>query len=468
MKKPPLILLVLLVLGAWFSGPAHCSAANRPPNIIFILADDLGWGDLGCYGQKKIRTPNLDRLAAEGMRFTSAYAGSTVCAPSRCALLTGLHTGHCRIRGNSAEQYPLRPEDRTVTELLKEAGYRTACLGKWGLGAEGSTGLPRSKGFDEFFGYLTHKHAHDYYPEFLWRNEDQFRMPKNQGGAKGDYATDWFSRAARNFVRDSAGGPFFLYLAYTTPHANNERQRAEGLGMEVPSDEPYTGENWPQPEKNKAAMITRMDADIGALLTRLKELKLDEQTVVFFASDNGPHKEGGNDPEFFDSNGPWRGIKRDLTEGGIRVPFLARWPGKIAPGSVSDLPIALWDFPATAAELAGLPAPARTDGISFAPTLLGRPGQRRHEYLYWELHERGFQQALRFGEWKAIQPAGGKPIELYHLATDPGENVNVAAANPLLVAQAREWFRTARTESERWPVSASAAPAAGRKKTGKQ
>jgi arylsulfatase A-like enzyme len=453
----------LALLGAMAVTLSAAEPASRPPNIIFILADDLGWGDLGCYGQKKIKTPNLDRLAAEGMRFTSAYAGSTVCGPSRCALLTGLHTGHCRIRGNSTEQYPLRPDDLTVTEILKRAGYATACLGKWGLGDQGSTGVPRKKGFDEFFGYLTHKHAHDYYPSFLWRNEDQFLMPKNQNGAKGDYASDWFTRAARNFIRDSAAKPFFLYLAYTTPHANNERQRAEGLGMEVPGDEPYTKENWPQPEKNKAAMITRMDADIGTILTRLKELKLDEQTVIFFSSDNGPHKEGGNDPEFFDSNGPWRGLKRDLTEGGIRVPFLARWPGRIAPGQVSDLPIAFWDFAATAAELAGAPAPKTTDGISFAPTLLGRAQQKRHEHLYWEFHERGFQQAVRFDDWKAIRPGAGKAVELYNLAADPGETLNVAGANPTLVAKAVAWFNSARTESERWKVEPDAAPAKKKK-----
>ncbi|HKS37383.1 MAG TPA: arylsulfatase, partial [Verrucomicrobiae bacterium] len=320
------------------------------PNIIFILADDLGYGDLGCYGQKKIKTPNLDRLAAEGMRFTQCYAGSTVCAPSRASLMTGRHTGHARIRGN--ERVPLKPEDVTVAETLKPLGYATGIIGKWGLGNEGTTGIPNKQGFDEWFGYLDQVHAHNYYPDHLWRNEGQWSLAANAGGKKGEYTHDFFTRAALNFLKMNQKQPFFLYLAYTIPHANNELGRKTGNGMETPGDAPYSGEQWPQPEKNKAAMIARLDGDIGKILNRLKELKLDQDTVIFFSSDNGPHREGGVDPKFFESSGPLRGIKRDLYEGGIRVPMIARWPGRIKAGALSDQVWAFWDFLPTAAELA--------------------------------------------------------------------------------------------------------------------
>src|SRR6185437_10636866 len=285
-----------------------------------ILADDLGYGDLGCYGQNKIRTPNIDGLAREGMRFTQCYAGCTVCAPSRCCLMTGMHTGHARIRGNA--NVPLAADDLTIAEVLKPAGYRTALIGKWGLGNEGTTGIPNKHGFDEFFGYLDQVHAHNYYPEFLWRNERRWPVPGNANGQKRDYSNDWFTRAATNFVRINQKHPFFLYLAYTLPHANNELGARTGNGMEVPGDAPYSNEGWPQPEKNKAAMITRLDTDVGKVLEKLRELKLERDTIIFFASDNGPHREGGVNPKYFDSSGNLRGIKRDLFEGGIRVPMI--------------------------------------------------------------------------------------------------------------------------------------------------
>jgi arylsulfatase A-like enzyme len=426
--------------------PAHA------PNIIFILADDLGYGDLGCYGQAKIKTPNLDRLAAEGVRFTQCYAGSTVCAPSRCALMTGLHTGHCWIRGNAA--VPLRPEDMTVAEVLKPAGYQTAAIGKWGLGLEGTPGAPNRKGFDEWFGYLDQAHAHNYYPEFLWRNDRKFFLYGNANQRKSDYAPDWFTRAATNFVRGNARIPFFLYLAYTIPHANNELFRATKNGMEVPSDAPYSRESWPQPERNKAAMIARMDADIGKLLAELKSLKLEENTVVFFSSDNGPHKEGGNDPKFFESGGPLRGIKRDLYEGGIRVPMIARWPGKIKPGTISDQVWAFWDFLPTAADIAGVKPPSGIDGISMLPSMLGKP-QPNHEFLYWEFHERGFKQAVRMGDWKAVRLALDQPLELYDLKTDIGEKENVASQHPDVVEKIETYLKSARSESPHWPVKAA-------------
>ena len=436
---------------------AGAADAKRSPNIIFILADDLGYGDLGCYGQQKIKTPNLDRMAAEGMRFTSGYAGCTVCAPSRCTLMTGKHTGHAIIRGNMNPETVLRPEDLTVAELLQRAHYTNACVGKWGLGFPGTTGVPTKKGFKEFFGYYTQLQAHDYYPARLGRGEEWIEMPGNQNGQRGDYSPDWFTRGATNYLRDAQGGPFFLYLCYPTPHANNEETRATGNGMQVPSDAPYANETWPQPEKNKAAMITRMDADIGKILDRLKFLRLDNDTIVLFSSDNGPHKEGGNTPDFFASRGPLRGIKRDLYEGGIRVPFIVRWPGHIQPGTVSDLPVAFWDFLATAAELSGQKVPADTDGVSFLPTLLGQPQTKPHEFLYWEFHEGATKQAVRMGDWKGVRLAPGTPLELYNLKVDIGETMNVADANPTIIAKLEAYLKTARTESENWPIKSTGA-----------
>jgi arylsulfatase A-like enzyme len=423
---------------------------DRKPNIIFILADDLGYGDPGCYGQQKIKTPNLDRLAAAGMRFTQCYAGSTVCAPSRAVLMTGQHTGHVRIRGNAP--VPLQPEDITVAEVLKDAGYKTGLVGKWGLGNEGTPGVPNKQGFDEWFGYLDQTHAHDYYPTQLYRNDMIYPLDKNLSGQKGQYSHDLFSMVRSNFVRVNKYHPFFLYLAYTIPHANNELGRKSGNGMEVPSDEPYSKEQWPQPEKNKAAMITRMDRDVGALMDQLKQLKIDDMTVLFFSSDNGPHKEGGVDPEFFNSSGPLRGIKRDLYEGGIRVPMIAHWPGKIKPGTVSDQIWSFWDFLPTAADIAGVKPPKGIDGISILPALLGQTQTNQHEFLYWEFHEKGSKQAVRTGDWKAVRLQPGKPLELYNLKVDGSEKRNVAEQHPNIVAKIDAYLRTARTESPRWPM----------------
>jgi arylsulfatase A-like enzyme len=435
--------------------------APRRPNIIFILADDLGYGDVGCYGQKQIQTPHLDRLAAEGMRFTQCYAGSTVCAPSRCCLMTGKHTGHAHIRGNAL--VPLRPEDTTIAEVLKGVGYRTGLVGKWGLGEIDTTGIPNSKGFDYFFGYLNQVRAHNYYPEYLWRNEDKIRLPGNvvvKGVAtqRTTYSHDLLTQEALKFVEDKSDQPFFLYLAYTIPHANNE---AGKQGMEVPSDAPYTDKDWPQQQKNHAAMITWLDADVGRLIKRLQELKLDEKTIVFFSSDNGPHKEGGADPKFFNSSGPLRGIKRDLYEGGIRVPMIVRWPGRIKPGQVSEQPWAFWDFLPTAAELARVKkVPEGLDGISMLPAILGEKEvcrkQEQHEFFYWEFHEGGFSQAVRMGDWKLVRRPFAKESasELYDLASDPGETRNVAAFCPDEIAKAEAYLKGARTASKEWPVPA--------------
>ena len=336
-----------------------------------------------------------------GMRFTQAYAGSTVCAPSRCCLMTGLHSGHAIIRGNRAD-LAIRPGDVTVTEILKGAGYRTGLFGKWSLGGLGSTGYPTRRGFDEWFGYFSQGHAHNYYPEHLLHNDTAVLLRGNSGTQRKDYAHDLFTERALGFLDRRSAQPFFLHLCYTIPHANNEMGRDTGDGMEVPDYGVYAGKPWPKQEKGFAAMITRMDRDIGRLLDRLKQTGQDGNTLVIFSSDNGPHREGGHDPAFFESSGPLRGIKRDLYEGGIRVPAMARWPGRIRAGQTSEYPWAFWDFLPTAAELAGARSPAGLDGISIAPVLLGKP-QRRRPYFYWEFHEGGFQQAVRVDDWKGVR-----------------------------------------------------------------
>ena len=461
----PLRLRLFATVFVLFFTHITSQAAGRPPNIVFILADDLGYGDIGCYGQKKIQTPNIDRLAAQGIRFTQCYAGSTVCAPSRCALMTGLHCGHAFIRGNAAVY--LRPSDVTVAKLLQQNGYATGLIGKWGLGDPGTTGVPSKHGFDTFYGYLNQTHAHNYYPDHLWRHEEKVPLQnvqeKGVASKRVEYAPDLLREEAIRFVEANKAKPFFLYFASIIPHVNNERTRAEGNGHEVPTDAPYTNEPWPQTEKNKAAMITRLDADIGKLLAKLTELKLDNDTIVFFSSDNGPHKEGGNDPEFFQSSGPFRGFKRSLTDGGIRVPGIVRYPGVAKPGTVSDHVWAFWDFLPTACELAGVKPPDGIDGISIAPTITGRGTPKTHEFLYWEFHEGGTVQAVRHGNWKGIRPAPGKPLQLYDLATDLRETNNVADKNPDIVAKIETYLKTARTESKEFPIVEPKTPAKKKK-----
>jgi arylsulfatase A-like enzyme len=440
----------LTISTAALLSPRTGASADKP-NILFILADDLGYGDLGCYGQKRILTPNLDRLASEGIRFTQAYSGSTVCAPSRGSLMTGLHTGHATIRGNKKPEAGIRPDETTVASLLKQAGYRTAIFGKWGMGGPGTGSVPNTRGFDAFYGYLDQQHAHNYYPEHLWDNQNEVFLTNNWFDRRKDYAPDLFTRHALDFIKAPSEKPFFLYLTTTIPHADNELTRVKGHGMEVPSDQPYSDRDWPQPEKNFAAMITRMDADVGRILEQLKESGLDRDTIVVFTSDNGPHKEGGHDPDFFRSSGPLRGIKRDLYEGGIRVPFIVRWPGKVVAGRTSDHVIAFWDFLPTAAEIAGVKAPSGLDGISYLPELLGKP-QAEHQYLYWEFHERGFTQAIRMGDWKGVRLDVGAPIELYNLTTDLAEKENVAAAHPDVVAKIDALLKSSRTDSKEFPI----------------
>jgi arylsulfatase A-like enzyme len=428
------------------------SRPHRKPNIILILADDLGYGDLGSYGQTRIRTPNLDRMARQGMRFTQFYAGAPVCAPSRASLMTGLHQGHALIRGNTDinnQRVSLRPEDLTIAEVLQPAGYRTGVIGKWGLGEPDTSGIPNRQGFDYWFGYLNQNLAHNYYPDYLWRNTARVAIPK------GWYSQDLFTQEAINFIRRERERPFFLYLAYTIPHANNELGRKTGNGMEVPDDEPYSKESWPQQQKNYAAMVTRMDSDVGEILALLKSLRLDDDTVVFFSSDNGPQgkDEGGFDPTFFSSSGPLRGIKRELYEGGIREPMIARWPGQISAGEVSKQVWTLWDFLPTVAAMAGAKAPLPTDGISMLPALLGRP-QPNHEVLYWEFHEGGYAQAVRMGKWKGVRRLNG-PIELYDLETDIKESHNLAGKQPTQVKRMAEIMKREHVESEHWPVTLS-------------
>lgn len=460
--------LSFIVYAVILVGLAACTTAQdegmapteRLPNIIFIIADDLGYGDLGCYGQERIQTPHLDRLAAEGVRFTDFYAGSTVCAPSRSVLMTGQHLGHTYIRGNG--KFNLRPEDVTVAEILKEAGYATGHIGKWGLGHEGSTGVPTKQGFDYFFGYLDQHHAHNYYPSFLVRNEERVPLENvvpeegqyGQGVAteKVSYSHDLLMEEAFQFIDRSKDGPFFLYLPLTIPHANNE---ARQKGMEVPDYGAYADKEWPEPQKGLAAMITRMDADLGKLFESLQEHQIDEDTIILFTSDNGPHREGGNDPDFFDSNGPLRGIKRDLYEGGIRVPMIVRWPGHAPAGTVSNHIGYFADFMATAAEIAGVQLPENTDSISFLPAILGKTeSQKEHEYLYWEFYERGSAQAVRTGHWKAVRkPLFTGQIELYDLSTDVGETHNVADQHPQIVKKIRTIMEEAHTPSPLWTVS---------------
>lgn len=431
------------------------SIAAAGPNIIFIMADDLGYGDLGCYGQQEIQTPHIDQLAREGTRFTQVYAGSTVYAPTRCSLMTGLHTGHSRIRGNSGFEglnrdrvsVSLRNEDVTVAEVLKVAGYKTGVTGKWGLGQPGTEGIPNRQGFDEWLGFLDQRHAHGFYPEYIWQNETMRSLNGNLGGHQRDWIHDRFTDFSLDFIRENEDNPFFLYIAYTIPHGR----------YEIASDVPYTEKDWPQDVKNYAAMVTRMDQDVGRIMSLLKELSIDENTIVFFTSDNGAEiyyfRQTGLIPEYesiLKSPGPLRGWKRDLTDGGVRVPMIARWPNRIPAGETNDHMWAFWDFLSTAAELAGVSPPVNSDGISVVPILLGQE-QEAHEFLYWEFFERGFQQAVRYQDFKAIRLKQGEPLELYRVTEDLREENNVAAQHPEVVQRIEAYLRTARTPSLYWP-----------------
>ena len=444
-------------------GAGEAAALRRRPNIVFILADDLGYGDLGCYGQTKIKTPRLDRMAREGIRFTSHYSGFTVCSPSRCALMTGKHMGHATVTGNGGR---LRKTDITVPMLLKSAGYKTCMIGKWGLvGRPGHPGSPNAKGFDHFFGFDNQGFAHFYYPEFLWRNDKKVLYPDNHDlrvdgeyvAGKGTYSHDELTREALGWIRDNKDTPFFLYLPFCIPHAE----------LTVPADSltPYLKLNWPEkpkvegkgntggggygsqykrgycgqsrPNATYAGMITRMDRSIGRILDLLDELKLSANTLVIFSSDNGPSPEGGQSLKFFNSAGPLSGAKRSMQEGGIRVPTIARWPGKITPGRTSDHPSAFWDFLPTACDLAGVEAPKDIDGISYLPELMGKTGaQKKHEYFYWIW-------SIRVGKWK-LHPRGKNRWALYDLEADIAEKHDLAARHPDVVARCSRYFELAK------------------------
>lgn len=460
--------LLLLVPGV------QAAPADGPPNIVFIMADDLGYGDLGCYESDKIHTPCLDRMAGEGMRFTQFYAGAPVCAPSRCVLLTGKHLGHAYIRDNREVkpegQEPIPDSERTLAEMLHAGGYATAAVGKWGLGPHGSSGDPNRQGFDLFFGYNCQRHAHNYYPTYLWRNAERITLEGNDGTQVGkQYAHDLLTEEALQFVRDRRDRPFFLYLPYTIPHVAlqvPDDSLAEYRG--IWPDPPYVGGKGyfphPTPRAAYAAMITRMDRDIGRLLALLAELGLDERTIVFFTSDNGPTHGGvgGSDSEFFQSAGTLRGLKGTVFEGGIRVPLIARWPGRIAPGTVSDHVAAFYDVFPTLADLSGIEAPQGLDGLSFAPALLQKGNQPEHAFLLWEFHGYGGQQAVRMGNWKAIRQklhkSASSPVELYDLASDPSEQHDVAGEHPEIVARAEEILRREHADSPLWQFGGQAKP----------
>lgn len=428
-------------------------APPQPPNFVFIMADDMGVFDLGCYGQKKIKTPNMDRLAAEGTRFTDCYAGGAVCAPSRSVLMTGQHTGHTTVRANASlrtgRRVSLTADDVTVAQVLKGSewkhgydesfGYTTGIFGKWGLGEPGSPGLPNDHGFDEWFGFLNQQHAHGHYPEYLWRNNRKEILKGNLNGRRREYASDLMAREALHFIDCHRYEPFYLYFTPTVPHAH----------FEAPDLGPYAAEPWPDEWKNYAAMVTRFDSYVGRIMARLKECGLDENTLVLCCSDNG----GTFEPKAFGTMGPLKGRKGSLYEGGIRVPMIARWPGKVASGATSDLPWSFCDVLPTLADLAGARGiPRNVDGISVAPALLGKP-QNPDRPLYWEtLEGRGLNQAVRIGKWKGVRRGSDAPLELYDLAADPGEARNVSAAHGDVVKKMTAFLSNCRTDAPEYPV----------------
>lgn len=458
----PRLVLALLAISAAFALGAD------KPNIIFILSDDLAQGDVGCYGQKRIHTPSLDRMAAEGTRFTQAYCGTTVCAPSRTSLITGLHMGHSPVRANREiqpeGQLPLPAGTFTVAQLLKGAGYATACVGKWGMGMFDTTGSPLKNGFDHFFGYNCQRHAHSYFPTYLYNDDQRFDLPGNDGNTKVDgkgatYAQDLIADETLKFVRTNKDRPFFLYYSITLPHG----------AFQINDQGIYKDKPWTVQQKNYAAMVTRLDTDVGRVLALVKELGLDDRTLVMIAGDNGssfePKSELGR--HFQQAANGMRGFKRELYEGGLRQAALARWPGKIPAGRVSDEPWAFWDFLPTAAELAGAKIPAGTkfDGHSLVSFLKGGPAPQR-EYFYWELHEGASLQAVRWGDWKAVRNGPSKPIEIYDLKADAGESKDLAAQKPDLVAKAEALMKSARVDDPNFPMR-DKKPATGKKDAAK-
>ncbi len=458
MERLWLKLCLLVWLAGWTSAAVEVAAASEQqppaahtnkPNIIFVLADDLGYGDLGCYGQLAIQTPNLDRLAQDGVRFVNHYAGCALGSPSRCCLLLGQHTGHSPVHGDP--EAPLPQTVQTVASLLKQNGYKTALIGKWGIGYPVPVGAPLNYGFDYFFGFLDAWQAHNYYPDFLWRNSDKCPVRGNVVRAVGrtgvaikktQYVQDLLTAEALRFIEQNKKERFFLFLCFTIPHANIEAGKD---GLEVPNDMPYSNRHWPQPQKNYAAMVTRLDYSVGRMVDLLKQLGLEKDTVVFFSSDNGPHADAGFDPTFFDSTGGLRGGKGQLYEGGIRVPLIVWGPGRVRSGQVSSRVSAFWDFLPTALELAGVETPKGVDGLSLAGELVeGHAKVPPHRFLYWEVEKgKKTQRAVRFDNWKAVRLTNGT-VELYDLKRDPAEQKNVAGERPELVKRALKLMDEAR------------------------
>jgi arylsulfatase A-like enzyme len=435
--------------------------ASQPPNIIFILADDLGYGDLGCYGQKNFTTPNIDRMAAEGLRFTQHYAGSTVCAPSRACLMTGQHTGHNWQRANGGPSLRPDPQDITVASVLKAAGYQTALIGKSPFIQDDQGERPNAKGFDHFFGYSSHSAAHRYYPEHLWRNGEKVLYQENHGFEGEHYSSDLFVKDAIAWLGDHAEKPFFLHLALQQPHAD--------LNVPAKWKEPFLGKfqetprnsgryrREPNPKATFAGMVTHLDDAVGQVLEKLRQLGIAENTLVLFSSDNGAMSEGGWSRDNFDSSGPLRGGKRDLYEGGVRVPLIVWWPKTTKAGGTTDHISAFWDFLPTVCEVAGVETPENIDGISYAPTLRGDGEQASHDYLYWEFYEQGGKQAVRQGQWKAVllevQNNKDPRLELYDLASDIGETHDIAAEHPQIAVKMRQLMREAHVDSEQFKLA---------------
>lgn len=473
--RTALLFPILIALLACSTKQKNMPQADKKPNIIYIMADDLGYGDLGCYGQKLIQTPNIDLLAKEGMRFTDHYAGTSVCAPSRCVLITGKHMGNVAIRGNRQwlphGQAPLADSIVTVAEVLKTAGYVTGMIGKWGLGISGTEGDPNKQGWDYFYGYTDQVLAHNYWPEYLVKNGEKITLTnevkyldttawhKGYGSystVKKEYSNDLFTKEALNFIEREKDKPFLLYLPYTVPHNNGEA--LPGQKMEVPDFGIYTEKDWASDSLGYAAIITRLDRYVGEIVAKVDELGLAENTLIIFTSDNGPMQERTGYTAFFDSNGQLRGGKRDLYEGGIKVPFIAKWKSKIKAGAISEHPSYFTDFLATACEIAGIETPKNTDGISYLPTLLGRE-QPKHAYLYFEFHEGGKSQAIRSGDWKAIRNNVFKEEtvswELYHLSQDIGEQNDLAKENPEKLKELINMASTAHNTDSSWPLFVS-------------
>ncbi|MEM7474100.1 MAG: arylsulfatase [Planctomycetota bacterium] len=447
---------IALTLALFFALSVSRGVAADRPNIVYILLDDAGYGDLSCYGQDKFETPNIDRLASEGMRFTQHYSGSTVCAPTRCCLMTGVHTGHSYVRGNREVkpegQAPMPADIVTLPRLMRSGGYVTGAFGKWGLGSPSSPSDP-AEHFDLFFGYNCQREAHTYYPKHLWKNKEKISMDGET------HSADVIQAATLEFIREHKDKPFFVFMPVTIPHAamHATEEYIAPFRKKFPEFESktgkYAGTTVNNPIAAFAGMMTQVDVHVGQVLDLLEELDLDDNTLVMLSSDNGPHMEGGHDPKFFDSNGPLKGHKRDLYDGGVRAPLIARWPGKIKAGTESQLISAHWDMLPTFCELGKVKAPVGIDGISMVNELMGRP-QKKHDYLYWEFYERGGKKAARFGDWKAIQQNINKnpkaPIELYFLPDDIGEENNVADEHADKIAQAKKIFEEAHTPSEFW------------------